>query len=750
MPDLQAVLAHALAEPLPREFAPVTYQITLLAVAVGMVLLVGVYLALLAGLAWAVWWWLAHMHVMFDAGIRGRAIIAVVVAYVGPALAGGVAAVFMAKPLLARRAKPAEQMTLARADAPLLFELVERLARVTGAPMPRRIDVDTQINASAGFRRGAWSLLGRGDVVLTIGLPLAAGLGVGPFAGVLAHELGHFAQRAGMRLTYLVRGINLWFARVVHERDAWDEWLDGATADLPYLLVPVVWVARGAVWLGRRVLWVLMHVGQFISCRMLREMEFDADRYEAAIAGTDAAAATTDELLVLNVAAAGAMGDVRRAYDDRRLPDDYVALVASNVGQIPPATLAEIRRRHAARPTRWFDTHPSDAARVAALRRDPTPGRLRDDRPAAALFADFDGLCLRATMAMYRRDLGGHMRGVEFVAARQLVTAAEQRQAGGDALRRFTQGAITDERGLPLAQTPATPEAAAERLLVLRSRIQKHAPAARQALVRRAEAVRQLEAVAIARAARQAGVRKLDPKMLDLPAVDEASLGRLRDEARARRDEADKVLEKWDDWLAERLVAALALDEPSEPADATRPDAGEAEDVGAYDLAGAPEPSAEGAAGLARSAAEVGRLLPIVAEIRRELAIVATLLRLAPKTVDEAYGGRIVASAKRARSAAERLREAAGPLAYPYDHADGPRRLGAWLVPELPPVEDFYGACGACGAADAAAGRAGELWARLMTDLAANAEAAEARAGLPPLPDPPAAEKGASSPAQSG
>jgi hypothetical protein len=46
------------------------------------------------------------------------------------------------------------------------------------------------------------------DLVLTIGLPLVAGLSVREFGGVLAHEFGHFAQGGGMRLTALVRYVN--------------------------------------------------------------------------------------------------------------------------------------------------------------------------------------------------------------------------------------------------------------------------------------------------------------------------------------------------------------------------------------------------------------------------------------------------------------------------------------------------------------------------------------------------------------
>src|SRR4030095_4274354 len=105
---------------------------------------------------------------------------------------------------------------------------------------------------------------------LTIGLPLVTGLDMRQFCGVLAHEFGHFAQGAGMRLTYIIRYINFWFARVVYERDEWDVRLDQAAKESDFRIGIVLQTARGCVWLTRRILWALMHAGHAISCFMLR------------------------------------------------------------------------------------------------------------------------------------------------------------------------------------------------------------------------------------------------------------------------------------------------------------------------------------------------------------------------------------------------------------------------------------------------------------------------------------------------
>ena len=106
----------------------------------------------------------------------------------------------MFKPILARPPKTLRGLELTRNGQPFLFRFIERLTGAIGAPMPEEIRVDTQANASASFRRGVRSFLGN-DLVLTIGLPLVQGLDLRQFAGVLAHEFGHFAQGGAMRLT---------------------------------------------------------------------------------------------------------------------------------------------------------------------------------------------------------------------------------------------------------------------------------------------------------------------------------------------------------------------------------------------------------------------------------------------------------------------------------------------------------------------------------------------------------------------
>src|SRR4029453_13129498 len=181
-------------------------------------------------------------------------------------------------------------------------------------------------NASAGFGGLLGVLFGR-DLVLTIGLPLVAGLTVQQFAGVIAHELGHFSQGAAMRLSYVVRAINAWFARLVYECDDWDEAL-AEGVQRGDRLSAILLVDMLCFWVTRWVLWLLMAVGHGLSCLLSRQMEYDADRFMTRLVGTAAFVEASRRLLLLDYGAAFAQTVTVHAWlSGRGLPDDLAELI---------------------------------------------------------------------------------------------------------------------------------------------------------------------------------------------------------------------------------------------------------------------------------------------------------------------------------------------------------------------------------------------------------------------------------------
>lgn len=408
------------------------YRLALAAAAFVMVLLPLTYLAMIAGVGLGVRWHLVnHTGWLTGHGLRGRAALVPVLAYATPAVVGGVIVLFMLKPLLARRPAAFEPQSLERHGEPTLFALVESVCRAVGAPFPKRIDVDMQVNASASHRRGLLSIFGD-DLVLTIGLPLVAGTTVEQFAGILAHEFGHFTQGAGMGFGAVVGRINAWFARVVWERDAWDvrlrEWSNGSGLWGGIILT----LARGAVWLTRRILFGLMWIGHAVTCHLSRQMEYDADLHQLRLVGSTTFADTFRRLPVLSVAdntAAQTLGD---AWVEGITVDSIPDLVVLGAERIPAEERAAIDKAAAEQTAGAFDTHPAIRDRVARAEIAGEAGLLACQEPAARLFTDFPRLCRELTLAIHQRVHPGKLLAPQLRPAAEILA---RRGAEQDAMR---------------------------------------------------------------------------------------------------------------------------------------------------------------------------------------------------------------------------------------------------------------------------------------------------------------------------
>jgi Zn-dependent protease with chaperone function len=390
-------------QPVPRT---ALYRAGILILTVAMLVLPALYVALVAAVAY-----LLCFHATVNLAVIGamRRWWALFFLYIGPLVIGAVLLFFMVKPFFARRSRACKLRTLEFGAEPLLFALVTRVAQAVGAPEPKRIDVDCQVNASASFGSLLGVLFG-GNLVLTIGLPLVAGLSVQQLAGVIAHELGHFTQGAGMRLSYVVRAINDWFARIVYERDDWDEALVHGCEQENQLAI-FLYLALFYIWLTRWVLWLLMVIGHALSCFMLRQMEYNADRYEARLAGTDAFAETARRILLLDLATNVAYSLAENSWNSTgRLPDDLSTLLITISEGIAPKEFRKIEKRLEKSTTSWFDTHPAHGERLASVRRENAPGIFHLKGPATQLFKDFPKISRAVTRDFYREVIGKRVK----------------------------------------------------------------------------------------------------------------------------------------------------------------------------------------------------------------------------------------------------------------------------------------------------------------------------------------------------
>ena len=407
-PDYSILSAFPPALARPR--SSVLYQFSLLLVTVTMLLLPLIYCALVGAAVYGVYYHALHHWgpIMGFGGMRGgRIMILKFLIYFIPLFVGAVVVFFMFKPIFAGRPKRAQPLALNPADNPLLYAFIEKICATVGAPSPKRIDLDCELNASASFRRGLGSLAGN-DLVLTIGLPLVANLSAAEFGGVVAHEFGHFTQSVGMRLSFLIRTVNFWFMRVVYERDAWDEALEEwANEAEDGWVTAIVWAAQIGVWFARMILRLLMYAGLLIGGFMLRQMEYDADACEIKLVGSETFERTQRKLATLSAATELMYKQIHAQWKKTtQLPDNLSELLRQSHERLPAQTLQKIEDRYGLERTGFFDSHPSPADRIRQARRAQDPGAFTTTAPRPRSLPALSIPARFVTLLHYTDDLG--------------------------------------------------------------------------------------------------------------------------------------------------------------------------------------------------------------------------------------------------------------------------------------------------------------------------------------------------------
>jgi Zn-dependent protease with chaperone function len=679
-------------------------------VAVVMILLPLIYLALIGAVAALLWYHATHSLAVFEHA-RGRSIKGALAVYFAPLIIGGVVLLFMIKPLFAPRRRDAEPLALDPKQEPLLFAFVKKLCKAVHAPAPCEIRIDNEVNASAALRRGFWSLFGN-DLTLTIGLPLAAGLSLRQLAGVLAHEFGHFSQGAGMRLTFIIRSISFWFVRLVYERDSWDQSLEEYASNTEGWLNGLVQLARLCVWLTRGILWVLMWIGNLVSCFMLRQMEFDADRHEARLAGSETFQQTARRLGELSVARQMSMNDLSQFMNEGKLADNLPALVLANVPQITPEIRQAVLEPRETSKTGLFDTHPADRDRIASAALEKTPGIFRlparprggthpdaalrdaaatraaagepehfdetgDNLPATVLFRDFAKLSRTATVKFYEEQLERDIRPEELCPVASLVGSQEADLQAFKTLERYFGGAASPLRPLPLPAEPGNVPLDVEEKIQAVSN-------ARERMLRLLEAYRadfkvyddadteHLEAI-VAKAVygAKAGAFR---KNLELKYDDAAAASKGAKQARQTMEAAAARLGPFETAAGERVSAALQL--------TLVPDVRERSRLG--------DDAPEWIARLLKTAHLTATLVPGIVALRNQLRCLSALLACIPEGDNP---GEALVAAIRRESAATReclsgLRERLAGAPYPFDHSQADMTLD-WYICNRPPGREL-------------------------------------------------------------
>ncbi len=706
----EAQLLSALEGRLPEIPLTLGYRLGLLFVAGAMVLLPVLYLTLVGGVLFGMWTYATdYLPALVKASSRGRE----AVIFLFPLVVAGILVVFLVKPFFAPPPRAVRALRLERQREPLLFAFVDRLSQLLGAPIPVAIYLDNEVNAAASLqlRKGR----SRG-LELTLGAPLVAGVTLAQLAGVLAHELGHFNQRAGMRLSYFIRTVNGWLARLAYQRDAVDAWLLRQCKDPEngLLSMATVWTCRGLIWLTRKILVALTWIGHVISSFQMRQMEFDADRHQVRLVGFEVFAATMEEVQLLAVGHQQGLARLDECWSDGRLPDDLPQLALSYRHKLDHELVTTVRDHLASEKTGFFSTHPATAQRLARARRETGAPVFRSQLPATALCGDFAALSRLVTRAHYCSVLGEAVRPEELISVARTVSQLDRSSSEREALHRFFQGQLGPLRPLVLGGIgpPATPEELAalrDRAAQLRSRrgssLETYGEAF-DALIRS----RQAEVLLELRL-------RFDAKALGLPKRDLAAVLAIQEDAHRKLRTATDALGPLEREDGVRLTRALGLLAVPEVAARVDPDRALREEV----------PRLLETAILLGSLFETGREL---IEERAVLAALASKLEAYPE--HDELGQRLREVIKILYEKLAFLATALDGVPYPFAHSYEHMTLADFVVAwpqEDGDLEQLY------EATQQTLDRFYEVYFRVAGRLAFIAQQLEEAVGLAPLPE---------------
>ena len=177
-------------------------------------------------------------------------------------------------------------------ESPDLYKLISQTAMECGVDMPKKVYFSMLMNAAVSYDNPFKGMRDHNsDKTLMIGLPFVFILSEQELKAVIAHEFGHFAQKTTSQLTavYYIRNMIYKILEFDEsESKQYVKWLSHSNGTLRFM-------GRVSYWLISRI---CMHVCRLYgtvvraSNEMSREMEHDADRMSAKIAGNASAIST--------------------------------------------------------------------------------------------------------------------------------------------------------------------------------------------------------------------------------------------------------------------------------------------------------------------------------------------------------------------------------------------------------------------------------------------------------------------------
>ena len=641
---------------------------------------------------------------------------------------------FMIKPfLIIFRPRP-EPFVVTADDEPGLFAFVERICAVLQAPMPSRICLTTEVNASVTCRHGLLSLF-RNDFVLSIGLPLVHGLDLRELAGVIAHESGHFAQATGRRVSYIVITLSNWFWRVVYDRDNFDltlrEWSRNVRILMPLFIIVFFFIG-----LPRLILRCLMYIGYLVGCFFIRQMEYDADRYEALISGSKRFETTKWRIALLGAAYDQSIAGLDQAFKDGRLGDNLPTLVATNEKLLKVDDRKRIRNAiYQPKPDQYgrtfadlldvlFNTQPSDLRRIKSVRKIAAEGLFHLDAPSTVLFNDLASHGREVTTKYYRFVLKKRFKRAKIVDSEQIVRQLEEIIDAGDALDRCFQYAVSFYHPYTISnRKPEANRPMAEQIRLLqaaREQMEFRTQAAQAAMKRFDQAQIWRQNANLGASMLRANIAN-EARRLLMMQVDKVTIATMLRESDKDTRMVQEILDSFRDQATTRFNLALQLLNYDE----FREDFNDAEKCAKQidDLLVAQRQ-------IAACHSDINHLAG-----SSYIWYALTKFRKEPSRRMIEF---LMSTSERTDFTLHKVHHQLSEVAYPFEHEAGRISIGPYVLENMPERDDYMGLL---AAANEMYDKTIGLYYRIVGQIASIVQKVEMKAGMPAFPEVPTVEE---------
>lgn len=346
--------------------------------------------------------------------------------------AGLVTWILMIRPLLPRPRSVRTALQITPAGQPAVFELVDELCWHLKLEPVEEIWLDT----TAGIRtsvKGGLAGVSTGQVVMHIGLPVVSVTSSRELAALLVRELSMNSGGMSTTFCHLLRELNAWFYRALHEHDPWEMNLRGRGGRERLLRRLLRVTVRIWAVTAKMPFACFFLAARLVSAPALLKLSSGAARTARNLVGKDACAALETKMQLLDRAWDACRKEIRRGVEQQRLPDNLSLLLA----------------RHVARAARDVDAAPGAAAAQAR----PPPGEavighLPREAPAASLLISFVDLSRQVTFFYYQHELGISLHEHRLVAEEEVIHQNRREDESLLVIRRYFGGLSHPERAM--------------------------------------------------------------------------------------------------------------------------------------------------------------------------------------------------------------------------------------------------------------------------------------------------------------